>query len=88
MFLQDVCFGKTWYEGEHFARYLSLSIADLQKLDGSLDKLAAKLVLQGAPVEIHNPGRQHCGTPYLHEGQILPANTQRHYINLHCAASR
>lgn len=52
MFLEDACFSKTWYEGEHFARYLSLSIADIQKLDGSLEKLAAKLVLQGTPGEI------------------------------------
>lgn len=88
MFLQDVCFGKTWYEKEHFVRYLSLRIADFQKLDGSLEKLAAKLVLQGAPVGIISLGNLHCGSPYLHEGQILPANTQRHYINLHCATSR
>lgn len=88
MFLQDACFSKTWYEGEHYARYLILRIADIQKLDGSLEKLAAKLILQGSPVGIINPGKQHSGTPYLHEGQSLPANTQRHYLNLHCATSR
>lgn len=88
MFLQDVCFGKTWYEGEHFARYLSLHIAEFQKLDGSLEKLAAKLVLQGAPGIILSTGRQHCAIPFLHKAQILSANTQRHYINLHCATSR
>lgn len=31
---------------EYFLKYLSLGIADPQKLDGCLEKLAAELILQ------------------------------------------
>lgn len=46
---------------KHFLKYLSLGIADPQKLDGVLEKFAAKLVLQGSTVKIVSTDGLHWG---------------------------
>lgn len=77
MLLQDE-FNKNWIKRECFLKYLSLSIADPQKLDGCLEKLAAKLILQGSPVKIVSSDGLHWGPCNLHEGQDLPVNIHQH----------
>lgn len=60
-------------------KYLSLDIGDPQKLDGCLEKLCAKLVLQVSTVKIFSWERLECGLLNLQEGQDLPANKHQHY---------
>lgn len=56
--------------------YLCLSIANSQKLDGILKKLAAKLVLQGSTVKIIGSDWLHWGLQDLHKFKDLPLNIQ------------
>lgn len=51
--------------------YLSLSIANSQKLDGCLEKFAAELILQGSTVKILSSDGLHWGLCNLQEGQDL-----------------
>lgn len=69
---------------EYFLKYLSLGIADPQKLDGCLEKLTAKLVLQGSTVNIFSFDGLHQGPLDLQEFQDLPVNKHKDCINLHC----
>lgn len=55
-------------------KYLSFSIADPQKLNGCLEKLAAKLILQGSTVKIFSCDGHHWGLLNLQEGEDLPMN--------------
>lgn len=64
-------------------RYLSFCIANPEELDGCLEKLTAKLVLQGATVNIVCSDRRHWDLLNLQEGQDLSVNIQKHYNSLH-----
>lgn len=63
---------------------MSFCVADLEKLNGCLEKLTAKLVLQGTPGEIICSWRQQWGLQYLQEAQGLPVNIQMLSISLPC----
>ena len=54
---------------EHCLKYLSLCIADPQKLDGCLEKFAAKLVLQGSTMKIFSSDELHRGLLNFQECQ-------------------